>query len=114
MICSYWFYEFTQAVTAACGWERRPVDDAIDEAVAAIEDFILANSSSHPTRRMLEDERRRNAERLRASLAGQPQFCEDRRMEIFRSVRVVSPEQTRESVKDLLSIPREPVANPCL
>ena len=56
--CTYAMFVLVQAVTAACGWARQPADDAIDEAIAAFDDFILANTSSHLTRPMLEDVKR--------------------------------------------------------
>jgi hypothetical protein len=45
VLCIWAIYLSIQATTADCGWTRRPVDDAIDEAIAAIDEFILANSS---------------------------------------------------------------------
>jgi hypothetical protein len=98
--------------TAACGLPRRPVDDAMDEAVVAIDEFILANSSLHPTREMLDQFKRRAAQSdLRfISRAGLKQVCESGDLEHFRSA---SPEQVRESTKALLAVPREPVMNPC-
>jgi hypothetical protein len=92
---------------------RRPVDDAIDEAIAAIDEFILANSSLHPTRLMLEDFKRRAVESDRGSSTRQ-QYCEGRNAELIESIRNLGPDRVRNEVKELLSIPREPVMNPCL
>ena len=47
--CTYAIFVLVQAVTEACGWARQPADDAIDEAIAAFDDFILANTSSYLT-----------------------------------------------------------------
>ena len=55
VLCVWAIYLSVQAQTAACALSRRPVDDAYDEAIVAIDEFILANSSSHPTRPMLEN-----------------------------------------------------------
>jgi hypothetical protein len=55
-------YLSVQTQTAACALPRRPVDDVIDQAIVAIDEFVLANSSLHPTRPMLEDFKRRAAE----------------------------------------------------
>jgi hypothetical protein len=54
VLCVWSIYLSVQAKTAACALPRRPVDDAIDQAIVAIDDFILANSSLLPTKAMLE------------------------------------------------------------
>jgi hypothetical protein len=110
VLCSWSINLSVQARTADCGWARRPVDDAIDEAITAIDDFILANSSLHPTRPMLEDFKRRAAESERR-IVTRERYCESRNSEFIRSA---DPDRIREGVKALLSIPREPVMNPCL
>ena len=96
-----------QEQTAACALPRRPVDDAIDQAIVAIEDFILANSSTHLTRAMLEALKGNTA----VTRVAQPQFCQSQFLERLRSP---SPEQVLAGVKALLAVPREPVMNPCL
>jgi hypothetical protein len=62
LLCSWSIYLSIQTQTAACALPRRPVDDAIDQAIVAIDEFILANSSLHPTKPMLEDFKRGAAE----------------------------------------------------
>lgn len=113
VLCSWGIYLAVQAQTAICALPRRPSDDAIDQAVAAIDDFIIANSSLHPTRAMLDDFKRRAAESNRASMqrAGLDKACGRSDIELFRKQ---SPERIAASVKDLLAVPREPVMNPCL
>ena len=54
VLCLWSIYLSVQAQTAACALPRRPVDDAIDQAIDSIDDFIIANSSLHPTKAMLE------------------------------------------------------------
>src|SRR5258705_94023 len=51
VLCIWAIYLSIQAQTAHCGLARRPVDDAIDEAIVAIDEFIIKNSSLRPTRR---------------------------------------------------------------
>jgi hypothetical protein len=113
VLCAWSIYLSVQAETAACGLTRRPVDDAIDEAIVAIDEFILANSSLHPTRAMLEDFKHRAAESELsfARQRGLQKVCEGRDLEFLRNP---SPDQIRASVKELLAVPREPVMNPCL
>jgi hypothetical protein len=110
VLCSWSIYLSIQNQTAACALPRRPADDAIDQAIAAINEFILANSSLHPTRPMLEDFKRGAAEsELRQR--GLEKACASPDLEMFRRP---SPEKVQASVKALLSVPREPVMNPCL
>jgi|SRR5215475_9548855 hypothetical protein len=113
VLCSWAIYLSIQAQTAHCGLARRPVDDAIDQAITAIDEFILRNSSLRPTRQMLEDFKRRAAEsershfRQRGSLEA---YCENPDTERFRSI---DADQLRAGVQQLLGIEREPVMNPC-
>lgn len=61
VLCMWRFYLTIQQMGAACKVDRKPIDDVLDESIAAIDDFIVANSSSHPTREMLEDFKRSSA-----------------------------------------------------
>src|SRR4051812_43080423 len=113
VLCTWGFYIGMQAHSAACGLSRTPTDDAIDEAIGAMDDFIIANSSLKPTRGALEQFKRAAAESELADLRkqGMRKFCTDEDLNHFRSA---SPEAIRASIKRLLEIPREPVMNPCL
>ena len=113
VLCAWAIYLSVQTETAACGRVRNKSDDAIDEAIVVIDQFILSNSSLKPTQPMLEDFKRRVAERdlNAARRQGLKKFCELGGTEPFRRF---TPEQIRASVKDLLAVPREPVMNPCL
>lgn len=113
VLCVWSLYLTVQAETAACAMTRLPVDDAIDQAIAAIDEFILANSSLRPTRAMLDDFKRRVAESHLnfAGRHGMARSCGSRDIERFRTA---SPDQVQASIKALLAVPREPVMNPCL
>jgi len=111
--CTYAIFVEVQAATALCGWARGPADDAIDEAIAAFDDFILANTSDHLTRSMLEDVKRGAAAALRGRSTGQP-HCESANYEILRQVRNASPDKIREGTKTLLSMPAKPGPHGCL
>lgn len=113
VLCAWSVYLSIQAETAGCGLARRPTDNAIDQAIIEIDEFILANSSLHPTRAMLEEFKRRatESEMAFARKQGLQQFCSRPDLEHFRSV---SPDELKASVKALLEVPREPVMNPCL
>src|SRR5437763_13982340 len=54
VLCSWVILMSFQAQAAVCALPRQPIDDAMDEAIFAIDEFILANSSLHPTRNMIE------------------------------------------------------------
>jgi hypothetical protein len=112
VLCVWSIYLSVQAQTAACSLPRRPVDDAIDQAIAAIDDFILANSSLHPTKAMVDAFKHDvAASEVSGARRFKPDFCKGPDLEHFRSP---APEQIQASVKALLAIPREPVMNPCL
>jgi hypothetical protein len=113
VLCAWSIYLSIQAETVACGLTRRPTDDAIDSAIAAIDEFILANSSLHPTRAMLDEFKRRAAESHLdpEQRQGLQKFCSRPDLEHFRSI---SPDQIMKSTSKLLELPREPVMNPCL
>jgi hypothetical protein len=113
VLCSWSIYLSIQNQVAACALPRRPVDDAIDQAIVAIDEFILANSSLHPTRPVLEDFKRSAAESELRFLRqrGLEKACASPDLEMFRRP---SPEQVQATVKALLTTPREPVMNPCL
>src|SRR5262245_31979143 len=86
-----------QARTEDCGWARQPADDAIDEAIAAIEDFIFANTPI--TRPMLEDVKRSAAAGRGSS---SQQYCEDRN-NALQQIRSLGPDRIREEVKEALA-----------
>ena len=113
VLCAWAIYLETQAATKACGLPRTPTDDAIDKAVLEIDDFIIANSSLHPTRSALEDFKRQSSESFIRDLrkGGLQTYCGGQELQTFRRG---SPAQIEASVRQLLATPREPVMNPCL
>jgi hypothetical protein len=113
VLCAWSVYLSVRTRTSACGISRQPVDDAIEEAITAIDAFIIANSSLHPTREMLEDFKRRagEAELRSARQTGMQKYCENGFVQHLRSE---GSDQIRASIKGLLAVPREPVMNPCL
>ena len=110
--CSYGILLFSQVFTAYCGWTRRPADDAIDDAIAAIEDYVVANSSPPPTRPTLEDLKQRAAEHFRGGLTRQQ--CEGRDAEFYGGIRNTDADQIRKWAKQLLSPTHELIRGACL
>lgn len=113
VLCAWSIYLSIRTQTAACSVAREPVDDAIDEAITAIDGFIIANSSLHPTHEMLRDFKHRaeESELKNARQRGMQKYCEN---SFAQHLRRQGPDQVRASVKGLLAVPREPVMNPCL
>lgn len=111
VLCAWSIYLSVQAKTAACALLRRAADDAMDQAILAIDDFILANSSLHPSRAALEAFKRDATAPDRDRVTREPQSCTSPDLERFRRT---TPERIQASVKALLAAPREPVMNPCL
>jgi hypothetical protein len=113
VLCAWGLFLGVQAETKACNLQRRPVDDAIDEAISEMDDFILANSSLHPTKAMLADFKRRAEEQTVAKIAsGDPdKICSGKDLATFRNL---TTDRIKASMKDLLTPPREPVMNPCV
>ena len=113
VLCIWLIHVTVQAWTAECGLPRSAADSALDESIAAMDEFIIANSSLHPTRAALADFKRRAAESELSGMRreGSPKMCVNRDIEGFRQR---SPDQISASTKELLAVPREPVMNPCL
>ena len=113
VLCVWLIYLTIQAATAECGVPRQPSDDAIDKVIADMDEFILANSSLHPTRAMLDDFKHRRMELEMSVLRqkGLQTFCEGPDIKHFRSL---STDRIHAEIKKLLAVPREPVMNPCL
>jgi hypothetical protein len=116
VLCIWSVYMSIQTHTRLCNLERKPVDDAIDKAITTIDDFIIQNSSLHPTPSMLQDFKRRTEEAdlqfIQSHDPTKERYCH--RSDLAEKIRSLSPEQIDQNVKELLATPREPTANPCL
>jgi len=112
VLCVWSIYLIVRARAAACGLAREPIDDAFDEGIDAIEAFIMANSSEHPTREMLEAFKRRATESDLVIARRDPKtMCQH---SLVVDLRKTDPDQFRERTKWMLAIPRQPLMNPCL
>ena len=101
-----------------CGWERTASDDAIDRGLIAIEAFIDKNATDPWTPGFVESVKKREAEAsLSADVAN---LCErdpgnlGSSIEFIHMLRTQPPGEISASLAELVSIPREPVRNPCL
>jgi hypothetical protein len=113
VLCVWRIYLAIQASPRACGWQRQPVDDAIDRAIYDIDNFILANSSDHPAREILEKNKRSMVESGLRDPIAVGEMCKPNGLVDFIR-RFTSPDHVALETADLLSSPREPVLNPCL
>jgi hypothetical protein len=119
ILCAYDIYHSVRAATKACHWEHTPADDAIDKALLDLEVFIRANSSTPAPIDTMEWIKRRNAETpIPPGMAEQcTGFDPENRgssMAFIWMIHTQDAETVRAGMQDTLSIPREPLYNPCL
>jgi hypothetical protein len=124
VFCAWSIYVPIQVRTANCGYPHQPMDDAIDEAVMQIEEFILVNFSNEITRPMLENIKRVVKESPMHDPARNKELCTDeagydtgdKRPKGFAElVRSGDPDRLRRETKELLSRPiGPPRPAPCL
>jgi hypothetical protein len=57
VLCAWDLDVIASTTVLACGRERQQADDAIDQAIAAMDDYIVANSSGNETKETLEKKR---------------------------------------------------------
>lgn len=121
VLCLYEIYQGIQQYVRMCGWERTDSDVALDRGVAAMEDFIRKNSTIPSTLEWMERVKQRNIEAAgRATAEEISQRCSDDLTTINYSFRMTNDLRSRSATEidahfdDMLSIPREPVMNPCL
>lgn len=110
VMCVWGFYLRAQIITAHCGFARKPIDDAIDDAVAEIEEFALAHfPPEYITRPKPEDARRIAKETPLFDPAHKKNLCEEGGSASFlKDIRDRDPDQFRKEVKELLSRPLGP------
>jgi hypothetical protein len=108
VLCFMAITEELRAIGNECLKGERPAVQAeLTRALERIDHFISANSANHPTLAQLDAAR---AARLRHL---SPDACKGAGVAMYRKIGD-DPANVRKSVDDLLSIPREPVMNPCL
>ena len=117
VLCAWEIYVALQAATSHCGWERQPIDDAVDDAVATIDGFIIENSSVAVSQKQLDESKAKR----RADLASQSNVCvtepEDQASfagSLWVRSRGEDPEELLEGVAAMLAVPDAPTMNPCL
>ena len=120
VLCSQLMLMEVRYVSQLCRWARTPADDAIDKGIADIDAFVLKNSSRPVTQEML-DQRKADYFAGRPKPGGAlPRRCTadpkdfDSDTALLWSIHQMDPAALAASTAELLSIPREPLLNPCL
>jgi len=110
VLCVWSLYAGAQAIGRRC---FRGKDAAfqreLENSVTKVEEFIVANSSSHPTRSQLAARR--------ASMApdmNDPAFCQSDVVGFYLAFSDQGAEALRRYTDELLVTPREPTMDPCL
>lgn len=111
VLCILSIYDAVRLV----GRECHPGQDAafqaeLEQSIARIDEFIIANSTHPVSKEQLDAQR---AQGLRG-LQARGRICEGGAEQMYQMLRGSGPEALRAQTADLLSIPREPVMNPCL
>ncbi|MEP7240992.1 MAG: tetratricopeptide repeat protein [Devosia sp.] len=113
VMCIWSIYTSVEATVDACGLPTTPADDAIRGGLERISKFIIENSHQPVTEEQLESwsARIKNQQIMTVVQPIGRKACGGEDIAPFRTG---SPDQIEQSIDDLLSIPREPLMNPCL
>jgi hypothetical protein len=106
-------YASVEAMVDVCGLPTTATDDAIRVGLKRINKFIIENSRSPVTEAQLESELAavKNQQVTQVVQPVGPRGCNGQDIAPFRQAAL---EQIEKSIDELLSIPREPLMNPCL
>jgi hypothetical protein len=111
VLCAWRILESVRAVGQECFKDRdAALQDALDKSLSRIDRFILDNSSRHISMKGLDA---RRVEGLR-QLHEQGNICTGGAAKMYLVMQARGPDSLRRMTDDLLSVPREPVLNPCI
>jgi hypothetical protein len=111
VLCAWGIYEAARAAGRACfDGQDGPFQAELERSISRIDQFILANSSRHITQAQLDERRRRGLEEVRQ--AGD--ICKGAAAQMYVALRTRGAAALGAGTDELLSVPREPVMNPCL
>jgi hypothetical protein len=111
VLCIWSIYDAVRLVGRECHAGQDAAFQAeLEQSIARIDDFIIANSTSPVSKEQLDA---RRAQGLRG-LQVRGSICAGGAEQLYQMLRRSGPEAIRAQTADLLSIPREPVMNPCL
>lgn len=119
VICSWAIYTGARATLQACPGDFTELRSDLDQSIALIDDFIVANGLQSTT--LEEIHAREKAEyvrvekRVTASTGDARKLCtEGESGKMITYFNNISAVQRKRSIADLLSVQRWPVMNPCL
>lgn len=120
VLCTELILMEVRYMSQLCKWERTPADDAIDRAINDIDAFVLENSSTPVTQEQLDQQKLDYFSHREKPGDTSPIRCVadpvkfDTDMKFLWDIHQQDPAKLTAWILDLLSIPREPLLNPCL
>jgi len=111
VLCMWGILEAVRATGRECfEGQDQEFQAELDSSLARIDQFIIRNSSRPVTQAGLELRRSQAVQQLRSS----GNVCAGDTAKMYQALRTGGADRLRGYVTDMLSIPREPVINPCL
>lgn len=111
ILCTWSIFETIRAVGQECYKGQDTAFQAeLDRSMERIDEFIIKNSKHPVTRAEIEAERAQNLQKLRSGWY----MCIGYGPRMYEDLRKKGPETLNVQTTNLLSIPREPVMNPCM
>jgi hypothetical protein len=109
-----------KASAGICKWARTPADDVIENGLSDIAAFAVANSSRPVTREQFDYYVKSELKIYSDGYSQDPGYCtaDPKNSESGAALpwmfHTMEPKKLRAAIADTLSIPREPLLNPCL
>lgn len=114
VLCLWSLYVATQEIGNRCfAGKDREFREELDRSITRTEAFIVANSSTPVTQADLRA--RKEAEAATAAEHLKPErLCKSEWVQLYENFRSAGAAGLKASTDELLSVPREPVINPCI
>lgn len=110
VLCMWSIYVGLNQGVEICALEPRASDADIADGITRIETFILEHTTQGITQATLDDHKARVLEQTKQFLPEQaPAMCND-----IAAMRDALGDDVESRTRELLSVPREPVWNPCI
>ena len=111
VLCAWGIYEAARAAGRECfNGQDGAFQAELDRSLGRIDRFILANSSQHLTAAQLDERRRQGLQQLHQG----GDICKGDAVGVYVAMRTQGADALKASTDNLLSVPREPLLNPCL
>ncbi|MDB5536726.1 MAG: hypothetical protein JWP26_3956 [Devosia sp.] len=113
VLCVWGIYQLIDQHTRKCGWVHNAVDSAVEAGIAKMDAFIIENSSTPVSQQTLDEKKLTFASQVPdnacAFKPGDGSFTS-----MIWGMRQGDPATVTSDIAELLSVPREPLMNPCL